>query len=86
MLEEVKYCKRVMKKEFNKPLRITKDDEEKFQKAEECHICDKKYIDKDIQVRDHCHITGKYRGSAHQECNLKLRLNPKEVKNTCYIP
>ena len=48
MLEEVKYCKRVMKKEFNKPLRMTKDDEEKFQKAEKCHICDKKYTDKDI--------------------------------------
>ena len=75
MLEEVKYCKKVMKKEFNKPLRMTKDDEEKFQKAEECHICDKKYTDKDIRVRDHCHITGKYRGSAHQECNLKLRVN-----------
>ena len=80
MLEEVKYCKKVMKKEFNKPLRMTKDDEEKFQKAEECHICDKKYTEKDIRVRDHCHITGKYRGSAHQECNLKLRVNPEEIK------
>ena len=25
-------------------------------------------------------ITGKYRGSAHQECNLKLRINPEEIK------
>ena len=80
MLEEVKYCKKVMKKEFNKQLRMTKDDEEKFQKAEECHICDKKYTDKDIKVRDHCHITGKYRGSTDQECNLKLRVNPEEIK------
>ena len=80
MLEEVKYCKKVMKKEFNKPLRMTKDDEEKFQKANECHICNKKYTNKDIRVRDHCHITSKYRGSAHQECNLKLRVNPEEVK------
>ena len=80
MLEEVKYCKRVMKKEFNKPLRMTKDDEEKFQKAEKCHICDKKCTDKDIRVRDHCHITGKYRGSAHQECNLNLRVNSEEIK------
>ena len=80
MLDEVKYCKKVIKKEFNKPLRMRKDDEEKFKKAEECHICNKKYTDKDIQVRDHCHITGKYRGSAHQECNLKLRVNPEEVK------
>ena len=28
-------------------------------------------------VRDHCHITGEYRGAAHNACNLKLRLNPK---------
>ena len=80
MLDEVKYCKKVMKKEFNKPLRMTKDDEEKFKKAKECHICNKKYTDKDIRVQDHCHISGKYRGSAHQECNLKLRVNPEEVK------
>ena len=80
MLEEVKYCKKVMKTEFNKPLRMTKEDEEEFQKAKECHICEQKYTNKDIQVRDHCHITGKYRGSAHQECNLKLRVNPEEIK------
>ena len=80
MLEEVKYCKNVMKKEFNKPLRMTKDNEDKFQKAEECHICNKQYTEKDIRVRDHCHITGKYRGSAHQEGNLKLKVNPEEIK------
>ena len=80
MLEEVKYCKKIMKKEFNKPLRMTKEDEEKFQKANECHICNKKYTNEDIKVRDHCHITGKYRGSAHQECNLKLKVNPEEIK------
>ena len=80
MLDEVKYCKKIIKKEFNKPLRMTKEDEEKFQKADECYICNKKYTDKDTQVRDHCHITGKYRGSAHQECNLELRLNPEKVK------
>ena len=80
MLEEVKYCKKVMKKFFNKPLKMTKEDEEEFEKAKECHICDKKYTEKDIRVRDHCHITGKYRGSAHQDCNLKLRINPEEIK------
>ena len=80
MLEEVKYCKNVIKIEFNKPLRMTKDDEEKFKKANECHICNKKYTNEDIRVRDHCHITGKYRGSTHQECNLQLRVNPEEIK------
>ena len=69
-----------MKKEFNKPLRMMKEDEEEFQKANECYICNIKYTNEDIKVRDHCHITGKYRGSAHQECNLKLRVNPEEIK------
>ena len=80
MLEEVKYCKNIVKKEFNKPLIMKKDDEKDFQKADKCHICDKQYTEKDIRVCDHCHITGKYRGSAHNDCNLKLRVNPEEIK------
>ena len=59
---------------------MTDVDEQDFKNAKECHICDEKYGEKDIRVRDHCHITGKYRGSAHQDCNLKLRINPKEMK------
>ena len=35
---------------------------------------------KDIRVRGHCHITSSYRGAVHQDCNLKLRINPKEFK------
>ena len=47
---------------------------------DKCHICDKEYPNKDMRVRDHCHITGKFRGSAHQECNLKLRIKPEDIK------
>ena len=32
------------------------------------------YMDK---VRDHCHITGKYRGAAHWRCNINFRINPE---------
>ena len=80
MLQEVEYCKKVIRDFFNKPLQITEDDENDFKKANKCHICNKKYTEKDIRVRDHCHITGKYRGSAHQDCNLKLKINPEEIK------
>ena len=77
MLEEVKYCKNIIKKEFTKPLRMTKDDEEKFQKADKCHICEKEYNKTDVRVRYHCHITGQYRGSAHQDCNLNFQITDK---------
>ena len=80
MLEEVNWCKSKMKKHFNKPLKMTKENEIDFQKAIKCHICDKQYTDKDIRVRDHCHITGKFRGSAHQDCNLKLQIKPDTIK------
>ena len=30
-------------------------------------------------VRDHDHMTGKYRGATHNECNLKLKLNAKTM-------
>ena len=80
MLDEVKWCKSKMKKHFNKPLKMTKEDEKDFQKAIKCHICDQQYTDKDIRVRDHCHITGKFRGSAHQDCNLKLQIKPETIK------
>jgi len=77
MLYEVNYCKNIIKNNFNKPLKMTDKDEENFKKANKCHICGKKYTDKDIRVRDHCHITGKYRGSAHQDCNLNFQLTDK---------
>ena len=80
MLEEVEYCKAVIKKHFNKPLVMTEVDEHHFKTMDGCHICGEKYTDKDVRVRDHCHITGKFRGSAHQWCNLKLRIKPENLK------
>jgi hypothetical protein len=33
----------------------------------------KKITEKDVKVRDHCHIAGYFRGATHQSCNLKVR-------------
>ena len=66
--------------QFNKPLVMTKDDEQHFITMNGCHICGEKYNEKDVGIRDHCHITGKFRGSAHQECNLKLKIKPENIK------
>ena len=56
---------------------MTKEDKIKLKKTDSCHICNKKYTDKDMKVRDHCHITGKFRGSAHQDSNLNCKLTDK---------
>ena len=80
MLYGVNYCKKVMRNKFNKPLKMTNEDEQHLKQTDKCHICNKKYSANDVRVRDHCHITEKYRGSAHQECNLKLKIKPENIK------
>ncbi|XP_046811879.1 uncharacterized protein LOC124421113, partial [Lucilia cuprina] len=37
-----------------------------------CHIC-KKFLDHN-RVADHCHLTGEYRGPAHNNCNLEYQI------------
>ena len=56
---------------------IFKKEQTDFKNAKSCHICNKEYNNKDVPVRDHCHVTGKYRGSAHTNCNLSYRLTNK---------
>ena len=58
-------------------MEITKADEKNFKKADSCHICGIKYKSCDVRVRDHCHVTGKYKGSAHQKCNVNYKLTEK---------
>ena len=57
---------------FKKLIQMTCKDEIAFQNAEICHIYDKK-LDND-KVRDHCHLTGKYRGAAHDYCNKNYQI------------
>ena len=65
------------KNHFKKELATTKEDSEDFKNSTKCWICDNDYIDKDVKLREHCHITGKYRGSPHRDCNINLKLNDK---------
>ena len=56
---------------------ISKKEQNEFKNAKSCHICNKEYNNEDVPVTDHCHVTGKYRGSAHTDCNLSYRLTNK---------
>ena len=80
MIEEVEHCKDIIKKHFNEPLVMTEDDKGHFKLVDECYICGEKYTEKDVRVRDHCQITGKFKGSAHKDCSLKLRIKPENIK------
>ena len=61
MIEESECCSDVVKKHFNKELVISKEDNEDLENSVKYWICDNDYIGNDVKVRDHCHITGKYR-------------------------
>ena len=50
---------------------VTKKQWTRYEKASLCHICFKPFNSKDPTVRDHCHYTGRYRGPAHRNCNLR---------------
>ena len=77
ILKEHKYFRKIIKKQFNKNLIMSKEEEHLFQQSNSCWIC-KKLIDNDEEkVRDHCHITGKFRGAAHWNCNINFQLTKK---------
>ena len=77
ILEEHKYCKKIMKKHFNKNLIMTEEEEHLFQESNNCWICKKLIDNDDEKVRDHCHITSKFRGAAHWDCNINFQLTKK---------
>ena len=63
-----------MKKHFNKTLIMSDEEEHLFQQSNSCWICKKITNDDDEKLRDHCHVTSKYRGAAHWDCNIKFQL------------
>ena len=69
LVESLKYSKKAI---INAKVR------REYDEATICHICEEP-LNGD-KVLDHDHITGLYRGAAHNECNLKLRINRHKLK------
>ena len=57
-------------KNTNKDIAMTDNDEEDYKNNNICRFCEKEIISD--KVRDHCHLTGKYRGPAHNTCNINV--------------
>ena len=56
---------------------MTEKEEHSFQQSNNCWICKKPIDNDDEKVRDHCHITSKFRGAAHWDCNINFKLTKK---------
>ncbi|XP_070169720.1 uncharacterized protein [Polyergus mexicanus] len=52
---------------------LTPDEWERFVNATRCSVCERPFESGDARVRDHCHLTGRYRGPAHSNCNLNYK-------------
>ena len=84
-----KFCKnlkehatRIINHGEKKIIPLTEEEKINYNDQKVCYIFKKEFdtIDKvrDHKVRDHCHYTGKYRGAAHNICNLRCKV-PKEI-------
>ena len=60
---------------------LTTEEKIHYNKQKICYICKKEFNNNDKKqqkVKDHCHYRGKYRGAAHNICNLRYKA-PKEI-------
>ena len=83
-----KFCKdlrehatKIINYEKKKMIPLTIKEKIHYNKQEICYICKKEFDKRDkknYKVRDHCHYTGKYRGAAHNICNLRYKI-PKKI-------
>ena len=62
-----------------KDINMTEEAKEDFDNINKCRFCEKEMISD--KVRDHCHLTGKYRGPAHNTCIINVK-----QKNSNFIP
>ena len=63
---------------INNRMIMTKDDNNDFNNATCCFLCNEPFNENDkklLKVRDHDHMTGKYRGAAHCKCNINFFSN-----------
>ena len=65
----------------NLELEMSQEEEVQFEQAEECWLCEQPFTEDTAlqaellryKVRDHDHLTGKYRGAAHNICYINCK-------------
>ena len=75
------HASKVINYKKKKLIPLTTEEKIYHNKQKICYICKKEFNNNDkknYKVRDHCRYTGKYRGAAHNICNLRYKV-PKEI-------
>ena len=69
-------------KNTKKDIIMTEENKDEFDNNIICRFC-KKNIESD-EVTDHCHLTGKYSGPAHNKCNINVTQNWSLFYQLCF--
>ena len=75
------HASKIINYEKKKMIPLAREEKIYHDKQKICYICKKEFNNNDkknYKVRDHCHYMGKYRGTAHNICNLRYKV-PKEI-------
>ena len=70
-------------KNTKKDIIMTEENEEDFRDDNICRLCEKEILYN--KVRDHCHLTGDYRGPAHNECNINVSQDQSNILYHSYF-
>ena len=76
------HATKIINYEKKKIIPLTTEEKINYNDQKVCYICEKEFDainKKNYKVRDHCHYTCKYRGAAHNVCNLRYKV-PKEIR------
>ena len=71
------HVSKIINYENKKMIPLTTEEKIYHNKKIICSICKEEFNNNDknnYKVRDHCHYTGKYRGAAHNICNLRYKV------------
>ena len=75
------HATKIVNYEKKKMIPLTIKEKIHYNEQEICYICKKEFDNNDkkhYKIKDHCHYTGKYRGAAHNICNLRYKV-PREI-------
>ena len=81
-LDRREHATKIINYEKKEMIPLTKEEKKMHNEQKVCYICKKGFSTDDKnkshhKVKDHCHYTRKYRGAAHDICNLRYKI-PKE--------